>query len=400
MKINGNIVLVSEFSPNPSGHGGNHRAYQIFHDLAGCVGPENISSICRESPDKLLNPWLNHNPRHSPNPPSRLKLLLERLPYLRAAHPVVPLMGKWSQFHKFSPPHFSQFYAKHIAKLPKPLLCVMENAALGPALLPVNKRHGVRTIVCPQNIESWDRILPIPDDDPRQYSLSCLDFADEWNIFKQCDTTLFISKFEQTLCKSLGLSAQFYPYRPVGEIDEFWRKIRKARSEATALPGTFLMLGSCGHPVTRFAFESLIRHIAKSPNLPGFHLTIAGNLTETLSIPLSLSQHVERCGRIPQDMLQEKLTSTSAVLVPHELGFGSLTRLSEFSCGGVPVLASIFASHSMDPPPGIQWISTDHENAWGQAIEKAIPPPATCDEYDAWYSRQERPLTNAVRQYL
>lgn len=55
----------------------------------------------------------------------------------------------------------------------------MENAAFGPALLPVNKAQGIRTMTCPQNIESWDRLLPIANDDSRRKYRACMDFTDE-----------------------------------------------------------------------------------------------------------------------------------------------------------------------------------------------------------------------------
>lgn len=399
---NGHIVLVTQFHPDPKGHGGNHRAYQIHHDLLGCVKPESITCINFDSQDGSRQAW--HN-RKAPNPATnRLNILLkERLPYLRAAHPIEKLMNKWFMFDHFSQPEFSRHYAARVENLPRPLICIMENAGFGPGVLPFNKKNNIPTLICPQNIESWDRLLPINADDPRQKYLACMDFADEWRIMEQCELPLFISKVEHALFASLGLRSLYYPYRPVGEIEHFWKHIREARTHSTPDDHRFLMVGSCSHSVTRHAFEQILGGLAGAPPPPGMHLIIAGHKSELLKVPHALKNQVEIRGRIPEQELSEELVRIRSLIVPHEVGFGALTRLSEFSCGGVPVMASAFARLSMTPPPGIQWIHSEHEGAWSEAIAGAMqraPAPATWEEYVAWHSQQESPLPGVIQNLL
>ena len=39
------IIIISPFSPTPVGHGGNHRAYQIFTDLCALIKPSNVVGL-------------------------------------------------------------------------------------------------------------------------------------------------------------------------------------------------------------------------------------------------------------------------------------------------------------------------------------------------------------------
>ena len=62
------MLVISHFVPSPVGDGGNHRAYQIVHDLDQVVGTGNVVVLALPS-------W-----REAPPPRNRLKVLAPKAP--------------------------------------------------------------------------------------------------------------------------------------------------------------------------------------------------------------------------------------------------------------------------------------------------------------------------------
>lgn len=382
------VLVVSQFEPLCEGHGGNHRTYQIVHDLTTLLGQHQVSVLALEQ-------WRQTHPRNrKQNPPGTSGLgIVDRLAYLTAAHPVDLMLGKWGQFNRYSAPDFSKAYQDVVAALPRPLVCIMENAAFGRALLPINKAAGIPTIACPQNIESWDRAIPFTTHDHRLKGLASLAFADEWQVFSECDAVLAISRIEQGLLRGLGIATEYYPYRPVGAIEQYWRNIRMQRENRPVTQGPFVLLGSCAHVSTRLSTERLLAKLASNRAPSAYRFVLAGSRSECLEIPPPLKDCVESRGRITNAEMEALLVEAAAMMVSQDIGFGALTRISEFACAGIPVVASDFVRLTLDAPPGV-YFADDRGSSWIEAMQIAMgkPQAASAEAYQAWSRNLATPL--------
>ena len=399
------VVVVSSFEALSDGHGGNHRTYQIVNDLTECVGAGQVTVISFEAWRASLGDAPKSKKAHSavlqsPSFWARLKFMLKyRIPYLRVTHPVDLLQNEWSLPAKLSHPEFVAYYRQRIKALPRPLGCVIENAAFTAGLCPVNQEQGVPMVACPQNLESWDRHLPFSPGDLRTRYLAGLALVDEWRLLAQCKVILPISRIEYGVLAGLGATCRLYPYRPVGEVRRYWEAIREKRAQAAPEKGLLVMAGSCSHSTTRISFERFLERLAGAGGLPeNSRLVVVGRGTERLPTSPVLAQRMELRGRISDRYYRELMVKAHAVPILQDLGFGAVTLLSELACGGVPVLVSRFSSCAVDAIPGVEWVD-DEGDAWRRAIDKVgegLVRRADGAEYEAWELRQPRPLAGVV----
>jgi glycosyltransferase involved in cell wall biosynthesis len=406
-------IFVTQFAPKPVGHGGDHRAYQIMHDLQQTVGEDNV--VVASVPL-----WHQCLSAQQPGHPTAVRLsivesarsvgrrlILPRLAYraLRRLHAAavartarfLPHSGSVAKL--FSSRGFTRYYDHLVRDIDEPAVCVIEHVGFG-HLVAKNARRGIPTISCIANIESFDGAAPVGSK-KRQIYLASVNFADEFRVLAQCDHRLFISKVETALIGGLGLPSHYYPYIPVAAIQESAWRIRQARAQGDRTPGLFLMLGTAGHRTTRDSLSWFVES-ARASGLPqGTRVVVGGARTDEL-LPAGVSvPGVELRGWIEQEELDRLLTEVQAVLLPQRSGFGALTRLPELACAGVPAIVSRHPVYALDPPPGLH-IVDDTWDSWCRAMEVVSQGETFVSEkqYRDWEEQQASTLPMVVEEAL
>jgi glycosyltransferase involved in cell wall biosynthesis len=382
------IIRVSHYQVRSVGHGGFHRTYQLQHDLERIVGPENVV--------RFDDPWAYY----PATPFGRLSRLIQmgkkkiiagwENPLKLLAH--TEFTGKL-----FSFPKLLADYKELVRQIEKPAVCLMEHPGFSD-LLPINAHLEIPTIICLQNLEALDLSQFHPLHRWGMYT-KMIDWANEFNVLAQCAERLCISKVETGLISGLGLSAYYYPYLPVGAIRERLIQIRQERLKTQIEPELFLMVGTVGHDSTRRSFEWFIQN-AQTRGLPrGVKVVVVGIDTDKLLPPGVCVPGLELRGWVEQEDLDRLLTSAKAVLIPQLSGFGTLTRLSELSCAGIPTVVSRHATYALDPPPGLEIVDEDWQ-VWHAAMVKFAnsQPRALVEDYEAWEAQQPNSLQTVVQK--
>lgn len=382
-------IFVTQFTPSDVGHGGNHRAYQIFHDLRQAVGDDNVKLVS-------FPQWIRE---HSPSRPNLTVLAFiarearRRIAYYRENPARIFANTVYTPKH-FSISEFVDHYRNIIKNLKKPTVCITQHTGFT-ELMDLNSQYGIPTISCIDNLEAFDTGAfanrNLPHMLPR-----VVDFANEFQVLAQCDERLFISKVEAGLIGGLGLSVHYYPYRAVGSIRRRLEFIRRNRAKKHIERGLFLLLGSAGHHSTRESFLWFL-HQAKIHGLPdGVRVVVAGSKTDTLLSPGVEVPGLEFRGWVQQDDLDRLMISAQAVLMPQHGGFGALTRLAELSCAGIPCIVSRHPTYAVDLPPGFEVVA-DEWVAWYRAMERSIKDNRRIiTGYRKWERAQPRTLETVV----
>ena len=414
-------LYVSPFQPSPVGGGGDHRAYQVVHDLEKILGEGNVKFIhyrtekLRETPGQgshgrrfQLVRWIASAPAVHPVKEyvKVLKRGWEKLyGYLRFVQKVVGNRSGRPDFNYapvlklYTDPRFTRRYKEILHGVQGPALCVIDHPSLV-HLLPINKAAGIPTAACLHNAETFDRAAPnITRDMGRFLGVAMLEFADELRALAACDDRLFISRVDAGLINGLGLPSRCYPYRPVGEIRNNLLGVRRMRKLVKAEPGLFLVLGSGFHGAGRFSIEEFLSNLLSLGLPEAMHLVVAGKKTDELPMEYRSSK-VDLRGWVDQNELNDLMTRAQAVLIPHRLGFGALTRLPELSCAGVPVISSRHPIYALDPPPGIEWVDDWPEwiPAMNRAFDAGFPAETPLLDYEQWEARQESPLLTVMER--
>jgi len=412
------FVFVSHFEPKPIGNGGNHRSYQIYHDLAQIVGGESVVLISwpewRKSfpvqPEQRDLPAIQRFVAVARRVGRRilpyrriawwLRQVHQRLKFLTVEHPVDLLIEQGKAPKPFSAPEFLAYYRKRLSELRGEAVCVIEHPGFS-GILPINRQLGIPTIACFQNIEAFDTAISFQVKQMRQTHQAALSFADEFQVLAQCDARLFISKVEAGLVGGLGASSLYYPYLPVGEIRCANETIRAKRALGNIEQGLFLMVGTAEHTTTRQAFQWIVQQ-AIAQGLPeGSKLVVCGSGTETLLPAGVTGPGLELRGWVGQAVLDDLLCRAEAVLAPQTVGFGTLTRLSELSLAGVPVITSQHPAYALDLPPGITVVGDRWED-WKQAMRDLMKIGRSFDAaaYQIWEDTQINTLNLVVKELL
>lgn len=409
-------LFVTPFEPTAIGHGGNHRAYQIVHDLKRLLGEDNVIVVSlpewwRSLPEQANDAFRGESAGKSsrsgalsrPPPlshlPRRIRNLYRRLFAAVTSEPIELVIGTGPTAKRFSRPDFTQHYREVLAGVQRPAVCVIEHAGFSDLLAP-NRAEGIPTIACIANLESLDTAAPLARDDARKAHLVSVDFAGELGVLARCDERLFISKVEAGLVGGLGVSSQYYPYVPAGAIRDGFMQIRRRRAEAGQIqPGLFLMLGSAAHASTWESFSWFIEN-ARDKGLPRqAHVVVGGHYTERLLPPGVSIPGLELRGWLDQADLDRLLVSAEAVLIPQTMGFGALTRLPELACAGIPMITSSHSTYAITVPPGVVTVQNDWQ-AWCNALEAvgSDPPYSDWNAYLSWEGDQEKTLEQVAKR--
>ena len=386
-------IFVTHFVPSDVGHGGNHRAYQILHDLKLAVGENNVELISFPRWEQERG-----SVRHDPNLCACIARDVKRRVAYYRENPARVFANTIYSPKRFSIPDFLTYYRHIIKEIPRPAVCIIEHTGFTD-LIRLNSQYGIHTISCIENLESFDTAI-LKNRSRHDMLARVVDFANEFHILAQCTERLFISKVEAGLIGGLGLSAQYYPYLPVGLIRQRLELIRRSRRTAPIERGLFLLLGTAGHNTTREAFLWFVRQ-AYTYGLPnGVRVVVAGWKTDSLLSPGVQVPGLEVKGFLEQDELDRLMMSAQAVLVPQRAGFGALTRFSELSCAGIPCIVSKHPTYAVDLPPGIEVVS-DEWVAWYEAMEQFIKNDRRIHaRYRTWERNQPRTLETLMGRLL
>ncbi|MFX0194958.1 MAG: hypothetical protein ACFFCW_02455 [Candidatus Hodarchaeota archaeon] len=392
-------IFITKFVPMDVGNGGHHRSYQILHDLELAVGRDNVKVISFER-------WLK---KHPP-PPQNLNVwayigreMKRRVAYYRE-NPARVLANTIYTPKEFSIPEFMAYYQQVIENIPKPAVCIAQHTGFS-ELIYLNSQYDIPTISCIDNLEAFDRgnlenRYPQSILSRRHMLARVIDFANEFQVLAQCIERLFISKVEAGLIGGLGLSAQHYPYIPVGLIRRRLEYVRRNRTKARIQPGLFLLVGSCEHCTTKESFLWFLQK-ARTNGLPnGVRVIVAGSQTDRL-LPRGVEvPGLELKGWLQQRQLDQLMISTQAVLLPQLVGFGALTRFSELSCAGIPCIVLRHPTHAVDLPPGFE-VVTDEWASWYYAMERLMRSDQRINSgYSTWENNQPRTLRTVVEKLI
>lgn len=409
------VIVCSRFAASPTGHGGNHRSYQIKHDLEKILGKDNVISFC-----------LDGEEHHLTTTPTTGGFLRRRIPsehFVRRFWRAIAAPGKSvlrfsrrlqnlrrNPFGVFVDTDYMHFgaipqtvieqYGQMVENISQPVISIMEHVDSQGDLVKISQNRGIPTISCLQNLESLDTALI---NWSRRISIyaACADLADELNALAQCTRRLFISRVETSLVQGLGLSADYYPYMPVGIIRDRLLALRRRREAAKSQRKIFLVLGSAIHNTTRRSIEWLTQNIRTYGLPPGVKVLVIGAGTEQTLKPGENIAGLEFYGWLEQDKLEELLVAAQAVLLPQHMGFGAVTRLSEMACAGIPCITFNHPLYSIDSPPGI-FTADMSWSSWETIIREMSSRviDVSAEEYTIWENRRCAPLSSLLVREL
>jgi len=387
-----NIIYVSRTGISDIGHGGIHRAYQVLHDINRAIGEGSTTIVSVPEWRENQSNWFR-----------RLYWLGQetKVNYLRKAiffeNPFNLLSHSPFTTRYFVPGKFWADYTKMIGDAQKPLVCVLDDTRLVKAI-PINKEHGIPTILCSQNLEALD--LSIRDYKQKWWLYTtAVDFANELHVLAQLDERLVNSQVDAGLIGGMGLSVRYYPYRPVGTIQQRLEAIRLKRETTNQETGLFLLLGSANHSTTMESMIWLISQIKKYGLPSGINIVAAGRHTEKLLPTGEKISGLEFKGWLPQVDLDNLLIKAKGVLVAQRCGNGALVRLPELACAGLPVITSPHPTYASGWTPGMHVVE-DNWTAWSDKIEILNRSKATitADVYNEWEEKQPRPLMEVLHR--
>jgi hypothetical protein len=391
------VVFISYRAATPEGDGGNHRTYQMLQDLQQAFGRSNVHSVAIEdwSADHEWRP-LGRRPNASRRIRHRLSRMTEN-PYRLLTR------EGWSHHTRFGTRGvLSQEFIEYVLeRVPAPGTydaCLVDHAMFD-EIRRINANVGTPTVIATHNIESLD-LGRMHIGSVFAAQRAGVDFANEMRALSNYAERLAISKTEASVLTGIGLSCQYYPYVPAGQVRDNLARICAVRQTSEPDRNLFLLLGTASHAPTRRSLAWFL-NCAREQGLPGgARIAVVGSNVDQLLAHDERVTGIEVLGRVPDEELFDLLTHVGAALVPQRMGFGALTRIPELACAGVPMLVFPHASYAIDPPPGVHTLRTD---SWACMVEgmqelmygRACPTVAP-DAYSAWERKQSRPLGPAI----
>jgi glycosyltransferase involved in cell wall biosynthesis len=389
------ILVVLRRQASSVGDGADHRSYQILSDLDNCaLNAEKIvitgADVQRtERATATEGGWKGYWSELR----RREELLFHTVQV--GASPdrlFLDLFRSYSRMHPYFALDDGAFVS--ILKEHAPLdLCVVDDVRFS-EIIRINADHKIPTWIVPHNLETFDSHAFIKD--RTQQTLRFLvRLQQELEALAACAERLMISRAEAWVMNGLEMPAHFYPYVPVSEIRDAMVEIRDARQKGHPRPGNFIMIGTVNHSTTEHGLDWFLRNWAERGLDDRFRVVVVGKGTERYRERYAGVPGLEFRGWIGQANLVEHLSLARAALAPQLMGFGALTRITEFACAGVPLLVSEHAAQSVDLPPGIIAIANSWD-AWLEAMRQVegettdVSPDWSA--YKAWEGRQPNPL--------
>jgi hypothetical protein len=387
------VVIVSVFPPSALGTGGHHRSYQIAWDARHAADGAEVVSLTWPSVrsvrdvDEALGVDTSATVHRAPD--------LGPVAYAidRVRRGTRKVAGNWFQLVSptrvvLSPSNEAALvacYRRVVAAAGGRVVCIVEHPCFQAALR-VNQALGIPTIAAFHNLESLDAEGPLDLRRPGAAWARLGDLRSELNVLHACDERLFISNVEAGFVGGVGISARYYPYRPVGVLADWLARVRAkraARGDGDGRRPLFLLLGSAVHGSTASGFAWFLERVRRHGLPEGAELQVVGAGTERLSVDSIGTGRVRARGWLREDELEPLLVAASAAILPQRDGFGAVTRLSELSAAGVPVLTSEHATFAAGPLPGVHAVDDDWAS-WHEALDRfrraPVPTPPALDD--------------------
>jgi hypothetical protein len=336
------MSLVSFFSytkPSAEGHGGQHRSYQILHELKQLPQVSEVQVQVFEEHYRCVEGATNG---------FVMKFLADT--HLRVGNfldnPLRLLArSRYTKRLRFGWQIFDQ-YEQSLKRGLRPHLSVLEGSMFS-GILNVNRRYGIPTLICPQTMESLH--TRITSKNKLQARVTAWDFGTELKVLANATERLFISRVETSLAQGLGYPSHYYPYVPVGKIADEMRSIRTARTATQPERGLFLILGSLYNDLSREGLNWFLNRLGQNGIPDGLEFHVIGRNTDEHPKLFPEPVGVKFLGYVAQEKLNEYLQRATGVLVLSNSGFGALTRFSEMAYAGIPVITFAHPTYSIAP---------------------------------------------------
>jgi len=389
------IIYCTRFSPTADGHGGNHRSYQVYADLVKSFGKDNVIILS-------YSEWLEEN-KNKPYHSISLKRRIILNKYYRLFENIQKnpyrLLWKNKTYHenRYSYPDFISTYEEQLSSTQGKVLCIVDDPGFS-KVINLNQSQDIPTICMMHDFESFDYSPLYKDMDVKIRNSVFMDFVNEVDIYSKCDLSLSISKVEAGFLSGLGLPASHYPYYPVGDIRERLLAIRSRRAKESQNLRQILVLGGSSHPPTGIGMQWFLQNLATDYPLDNVQFIFAGHGTDKFTKTYGSISFAEFKGYISESDLADLLTRVNAVLVLNHTGFGSITRVPDMACAGVPVICTKHVSFAQNLPPGAEAVELNWE-AWQQAIQKhseSKSMSSNLSDYETWEEQQIFPLQKIV----
>lgn len=402
------IIFGKYREPSPVGTGGNHRAYQIFHDIKSICSNAEIITLSQEEIQKTTNTTNTANTtRKGYTWKDYLSEFIERLkftfrfarlggsPYRLLEH-IFQSYYNHNHYFKIDDEAYTSILKKH-----SPIdLCIIDHTLLF-EIQRLNAKLEIPTWIFPQNIETFDRYA-LANFRNKETIPFMVSFQQEIQTMMSYKNRFVISNTEAWVWNGLDIPVHYYPYLPVGEIRDSKLKIREIRGKGNIDPGLFLMVGTSTHKTTEQSFEWFFNLILQNSLPKDCRVIVVGNKTENYREKYKEHLGLDFRGWVEEKVLEDLMCTARAVLIPQLTGFGAVTRITEMACAGIPVLVSNHAVQSFDVPPDVISLPNQWE-AWFDAMksikenDKKILPDL--ESYLTWEKLQANPLERLLHRY-
>lgn len=300
------------FLPDPTGHGGERRSFQVKALLADRFQLINYIEF-KNSFDPFYIRYLKG-----------LLFLFKHKLKLRSLYNIsmagffvnrfnyIIRMNREVEYFFWEPAHdYSDYFV--------PYLCAGERIRL--VAFPHNLESlsfGRRTVLSGETAPGW--------------------FVEEIKILRKCDYVVTISLEEQWLLQLYAIKAGFLPYIPSKQEHSRLLRVRMRRNQYRG--GDYLLaLGTFSNPPTRQGMLDIVDFCIQT-GCPAKIIIAGFDTGEILRLCENLPENITVLGAVTPERLEELLVGCRAVLVYQKCGTGALTRLIELCIAGVPVLAN------------------------------------------------------------
>jgi hypothetical protein len=320
-------IYFSRFKPTYERGGGSRRMMQIYELLAKIIPALQLVTPSGGTPGekKLKKKIRKESSRRDSFAPPRRAISLR----------------KWHESHltmAYRLREFSKIWARSITGLKELDMAIMEDPIY---LMPLFKkllRQRIPVIASSQNLETL-----APNQVKRKWALDF--FKEELEVLSRCRLVITVSREEDVLLNNLGIPSLFIPYYPGEPILQRLLAVRHNR-EKTVKDG-FLAIGNAKNLQTREGMKNLGRYWQENHlEAAAGKLLLGGLNSDEFLTPDQFGDSVEFLGALPHDRLDHILTRVKAFICYQESGSGSLTRICDMLCAGVPVLANTYAARS------------------------------------------------------
>lgn len=260
-------------------------------------------------------------------------------------------------------------YRDHLAGIKGPRLLLVEECNEY-ARIRAARDSGTPILAVPHNLQVLQQTAPndVFSGEGLPYSLHR-----ELQFTASCDAIFCISREEQWLLTNFGARADFLPYFPPAAERRRLQAIREARRPPSATTPEILVIATGSNAKNRDGLVELAALIASLQPQPDVHWHVAGRDTEDLQTHFARG----RCtfhGQVSARLLNDLMLRCRAAVAYQCSGAGALTRIPEFLCAGIPVLANPHAARSAHRLPGLHVFHDAAELARLAGAPLPLPP--------------------------